>query len=319
MKSSFIKYLLLTFVLVALMSISAFAFDIQGGTIDVNSAVNLRQMPNTSSKILDRLYDGERVAVLSKHTNFYKVSYEGTVGYIHIDYVDLQPIMNVEAGSVQITASSLNVRSGPSTSYKILTSIPKGETAEIIGINDGWFKIKYKGIKGYVSPLYVNVGKFLTVTSSNSGGSNSGNSSSGSSSSTAGSGVSSEMKLRQQIVDYAETFLGVPYVWGGTTPKGFDCSGLVKYVYNHFGISICRTSYEQYHTSVKKISKSQLEIGDLVFFTRADTGNDVGHVGIYVGDGMFIHAPRTGKNVEYASLSTTYYKNAYVGSGTMFK
>lgn len=314
MKSSFVKYLLLTFVLVALMSISAFAFDVQGGTIDVNSAVNLRQMPNTSSKILDRLYDGERVAVLSKHTNFYKVSYEGTVGYIHIDYVDLQPVMNVEAGSVQITASSLNVRSGPGTSYSVLTSIPKGGTAQIIGINNGWFKINYKGTQGYVSPMYVTVGNFAVSSSSSSS-----DSSTGSSSTTATSASSSEAKLRQQIVEYAETFLGVPYVWGGTTPKGFDCSGLVMYVYNHFGINICRTSYEQYHTSVKKISKSELQPGDLVFFTRADTGNDVGHVGIYVGDGMFIHAPRSGKNVEYASLNATYYKNAYVGSGTMFK
>ena len=313
MKSTFLKYLLLTIVLTALLSISVFAFDIQGGIIDVNSAVNLRQMPNTSSKILDRLYDGERVAVLSKHTNFYKVAFEGKIGYIHVDYINLQSVMNVEAGSVQVTASSLNVRSGPGTSNKIITSIPKGGTAKIIGINNGWFKINYKGTKGYVSPMYVVVGDFATVSSSGSSSS----SSSGTTATT--TAVSAEMKLRQQIVDYAANFLGVPYVWGGTTPKGFDCSGLVKYVYNHFGISICRTSYEQYHTSVKKISKSQLEIGDLVFFTRADTGKEVGHVGIYVGDGMFIHAPRSGKNVEYASLSSSYYKNAYVGSGTMFK
>ena len=144
MKSTFFKCILLTCVLAALLSISVFAFDVKGGEIEVNSAVNFRQMPNTSSKILDRLYDGDRVVVLDKLTNFYKVSYKGTIGYIHSDYVKLQSVMNVESGSVKITASALNVRSGPSTSYKVLTTIPKDGTAKIIGINNGWFKIEYK-------------------------------------------------------------------------------------------------------------------------------------------------------------------------------
>lgn len=98
------------------------------------------------------------------------------------------------------------------------------------------------------------------------------------------------------IVAYASNFLGVPYVWGGTSPSGFDCSGLVYYVYAHFGINLPRTSQAQQNVGVP-VSRSQLQPGDLVFF-----GSPAHHVGIYVGNGSFINAPRTGRNVSIDPL-----------------
>ncbi|MFL0195629.1 NlpC/P60 family protein [Clostridium sp. WILCCON 0269] len=98
------------------------------------------------------------------------------------------------------------------------------------------------------------------------------------------------------VVAYASNFLGVPYVWGGTSPSGFDCSGLVQYVYAHFGINLPRTSQSQQGVGVP-VSRGELEPGDLVFF-----GSPAYHVGIYVGDGAFINAPRTGDVVKIASL-----------------
>lgn len=313
MKSTFVRYLVLVCCLTVLLTVSAFAYDIQGGIVDVSSSLNMRQQPNTSCKVIAKLYDGDRVAVIGESGSFYKVCYEGTVGYLHSDYVDVQDVMNVEAGSVRINVDSLNMRSGPSTSYKVLTSLGEGTVAKVIGINNGWYKIEYRGQKGYVSGYhgYVEVGSFKTTTVATAPAATP---------APAAPAVStSEAQLRQQICDYAATFLGVPYLWGGTTPNGFDCSGLVQYVYNHFGIKIARVSYDQYHSSVKKISKSQLQPGDLVFFTRPDTGNKVGHVGIYVGNDTFIHAPRSGKTVEYTRLSNSYYVANYVGSGTIFK
>jgi cell wall-associated NlpC family hydrolase len=314
MKSTFVRYLVLVCCLTVLLTVSAFAYDIQGGIVDVSSSLNMRQQPNTSCKVIAKLYDGDRVAVIGESGSFYKVCYEGTIGYLHSDYVDVQDVMNVEAGSVRINVDSLNMRSGPSTSYKVLTSLSEGTVAKVIGINNGWYKIEYRGQKGYVSGYhgYVELGSFKTTTAAAQAPA--------ATPAPAAPAVStSEAQLRQQICDYAATFLGVPYLWGGTTPNGFDCSGLVQYVYNHFGIKIARVSYDQYHSSVKKISKSQLQPGDLVFFTRPDTGNKVGHVGIYVGNDTFIHAPRSGKNVEYTRLSNSYYVANYVGSGTMFK
>ncbi|AZV55231.1 C40 family peptidase [Clostridium sp. AWRP] len=98
------------------------------------------------------------------------------------------------------------------------------------------------------------------------------------------------------VVAYASNFLGVPYVWGGTSPSGFDCSGLVQYVYAHFGINLPRTSQEQQRVGTS-VSRDELQPGDLVFF-----GSPAYHVGIYVGGGQFINAPKTGDVVKIASL-----------------
>jgi len=103
----------------------------------------------------------------------------------------------------------------------------------------------------------------------------------------------------------AKRYLGVPYVWGGTTPRGFDCSGLVQYSYKQVGISIPRTSRSQFRIG-KFIPPSRtdlLEAGDLVFFGTGGDPNKIHHVGMYVGGGTFIHAPATGDVVRYASLS----------------
>ncbi|MBU3194477.1 NlpC/P60 family protein [Clostridium algidicarnis] len=97
------------------------------------------------------------------------------------------------------------------------------------------------------------------------------------------------------IVNYAYNFMGVPYVYGGTKPSGFDCSGFTSYVYNAFGYGIGRTTYDQIGGGTP-VSYNDLQPGDLVFT------NGVGHVGIYVGGGQMIHAPRTGRNVEVGPI-----------------
>jgi cell wall-associated NlpC family hydrolase len=105
----------------------------------------------------------------------------------------------------------------------------------------------------------------------------------------------------EQVVHYAENFIGTPYVWGGTSPtSGFDCSGFTQYVYAHFGIEIARNTYSQI-TYGYEVPKGQLQLGDLVFFGNGDIPH---HVGIYVGYGQYIHAPRTGEVVKVSPLSS---------------
>jgi cell wall-associated NlpC family hydrolase len=102
-----------------------------------------------------------------------------------------------------------------------------------------------------------------------------------------------------RLVGFAEHFVGTRYVWGGTSPSGFDCSGLVQFVYAHFGIPLPRTTYGQFGRG-RRVSRWGLRPGDLVFF------DGVGHVGMYVGNGRFIHAPHTGTRVRIQMLSGSY-------------
>lgn len=102
-----------------------------------------------------------------------------------------------------------------------------------------------------------------------------------------------------QAVEVSKSYLGTPYVWGGTTPKGFDCSGLVQYTYKQVGVNISRTTYTQVKEG-RQVAKDELKVGDLVFFAKA---NDVHHVGIYIGEEQFIHAPQTGEVVKITNLS----------------
>jgi cell wall-associated NlpC family hydrolase len=117
----------------------------------------------------------------------------------------------------------------------------------------------------------------------------------------------------EKIVDIAEGMIGTPYRYGGETPQGgFDCSGLVFYSFERAGLKVPRTAAEQ-RKAAERVKREQLELGDLVFF-RSSKGR-IDHVGIYAGDGRFIHAPNTGKVVSYAYLDDPYYQKHFVSAG----
>ena len=112
----------------------------------------------------------------------------------------------------------------------------------------------------------------------------------------------------QRVVGYARGLLGIPYRYGGDSPQsGFDCSGLVRFVYGHFGIALPHSSYADFDLG-RRVSRGQLRPGDLVFF------DGVGHVGMYVGGGRFIPAPHTGTRVQVTSLADPWYRTSYDGA-----
>ncbi len=121
--------------------------------------------------------------------------------------------------------------------------------------------------------------------------------------------------LRDHIVVTASGFIGLPYQWGDISPtKGFDCSSLVMAVFQLNGLVVPRTSKDQFINGVP-VDPEDLEKGDLLFFTTNGTGQ-ISHVGIYAGDGMFIHAPGKGKPIRQESLNSQYYRDRYMGACT---
>jgi hypothetical protein len=132
---------------------------------------------------------------------------------------------------------------------------------------------------------------------------------------TAKIGRHGEVYLREEMVKTAERFLGIPYQWGGTSPEtGFDCSGLTAAVYELNGLKLPRSSRQQWSAGTP-VDRHEMSKGDLVFFATTG-GRKVSHVGIYVDEDKFIHAPRKGKTIRFGSLSNGYFKRRYLGART---
>jgi peptidoglycan hydrolase-like protein with peptidoglycan-binding domain len=126
--------------------------------------------------------------------------------------------------------------------------------------------------------------------------------------------VSSRGQTREKgkdIGEFAQKFYGVPYLWAGSSPNGFDCSGFVYYIFNHFGILIPRMADEQFQVGLA-VNPSELQVGDLVFFSTYEPGPS--HTGIYIGNDQFIHASSAAGKVTITALSKPYYQARYLGA-----
>lgn len=121
-------------------------------------------------------------------------------------------------------------------------------------------------------------------------------------------------KKYQELVDLALTKVGCSYVWGATGPNTFDCSGFTQWCYRQYGIYIPRTAASQY-SATTRVDKSDLEVGDLVFFKGTTGSSGITHVGLYIGGGQFVHASGTKTGVKISSLSESYYVKHYAGGG----
>lgn len=183
-----------------------------------------------------------------------------------------------------VTASVLNIRSQPSTSSAVVGQYANGAVVDIIGTEGSWYKISFNGSAAYLSSDYVKL-----VDSSYGSRSDDGRS------------------KGQRVVDIAKQYIGTPYVYGGMSPAGFDCSGFAKYCYAQMGVNLNRTAASQTAHGTY-VSKDNLVAGDLVFFA---SGGYINHVGIYVGNGMMIHSPSPGKSVEIITINSGYYATHY--------
>ena len=271
-------------------------------------ALNVRSGAGTSYGVIAMLYQNTSVDVLSSINGWYKISYNGVTGYVSCDYIKLSdssgtitpptndiPSHTVEGKVAIVKADALNIRSGAGTSYSVIGTVRYGNKLPIISYTNGWYQVKAGNITGYVSGDYVTVSDEGNTTAPL----------------VKETPLISASFTGMDIVNKAKEYIGVPYLWGGFTPMGFDCSGLVQYVYKQFGINLERTTYYQVHQG-QIVEKSNLREGDLIFFTTNDDDpNDISHVGIYVGNDMFIQSPKPGDTVRISNLNSAYYTNRY--------
>lgn len=193
------------------------------------------------------------------------------------------------------TGDSVNVRSGPTTAFSSYGKINYAEPVTVIDYADGWYKISYPPAEtgvAYISADYITLAAPAPKSTA-----------------PVNFGAGNALSAGERVVQIAEQFLGTPYVYGGSTPAGFDCSGFTSYVFKQLGYTLYRSSYQQIDNGIP-VSKSELMPGDLLLFKKPGASR-IHHVGIYVGDGMMIHSPQTGDVVKYASIVTGYYNNCY--------
>lgn len=277
-------------------------------------ALYLRESPG--GDVIGTLSQNTVVAVLSNSNSWYKVVANGKEGYVSGEYLTGTTTTDFSLGKAKIVCdTTVNFRSQPNTSSSVLASLKNGTVVDVTGVKSNWFKVTYNGKTGYVHPDYIS---FSTTqgTSSNSGSSATNNSSSETIVPAANAvSYTGTSEKRAEVLEYAAQFLGTPYVYGGSTPSGFDCSGFISYVFANTVGTIPRVAQSQFDATTR-VSLEDLEPGDLVFF--GSSASSISHVGIYVGDDTFIHSPHTGEVVKYESLSGTYLTRFQGGGRVIF-
>lgn len=288
------------------------------GVAYVNTdSLRLRSAASTSSATLTYARENEVVVLLGKSGNWYHVLYNLTEGYMHASYLNVSTVKNVELGYGTVNYSQVNMRSGPSTSYSIVGKSSYGDLAYIIGFNKQWYKVIWNDTICYIRSDYLTLTEFPYENRASAKsplffrkGSSTGTAVSAAALKNSANYVAASSQA-DAIIATAKKYIGVPYLWAGSTPSGFDCSGFVQYVFQAHGISLNRTAATQYRHGTY-VSKSNLQPGDLVFFQNTYKAG-ISHVGIYIGDGKFIHASSS-KGVTISNLSSSYYVSHYYGA-----
>lgn len=316
-------------------------------------AVNVRTAPSTSSEVIGQANVGDKVTVIGKTADsaWYKVNYNGQNAYISADYLGgsylylvqpdapaestaaeqvinqvigemngsaenalaetapkltaediLKTFQPVEANTYAVINSpgGLRLRSTPSTDSNntIISVLNDGYAVSVIESGDGWLYVSddYDN-KGYISSEYVEL--FVGEKPKNDG--------------HIDFDKDSLTGDAAEIAEYALEFIGTPYVYGGTDLNtGVDCSGFVYSIYQHFGITLLRNSASMYSQGVY-VKKEDLQAGDLVFFNTGGNTN-ISHVGMYLGDNMYIHSSTYSTGVIVEDLYDDYSTSTYVGA-----
>ena len=311
--------------------------------------VRFRSGPGTNHSILGTYNTGKVITVTGDAGNgWYQCIIDGMTGYVYSNYVlfydlasysvgsqaDTQPAAETTAQPAQtqapaataapeasytdgyITGNNVRFRSAPSMTAAILGELFYGNQVTLCATQDGWSQVIYNGQVGYVSAKYVSegssgltIGGTETTTGTDSDTSAATESSAASAATTTTAAVTSGSATGQDVANFACQFVGYNYAWGGKSPEtGFDCSGLVYYVYQQFGYTLNRVAADQATNGVH-VDASNLQPGDILCFYSSSSY--IGHVGIYIGNGYFVHASNSTTGVIISALSGSYVSRGF--------
>lgn len=280
-------------ILVALLAPSALA--VSSGTVTAD-ALNIRSQPTTSSGILGLIYQGGTVTINETQGDWHKISYNGINGYVHKNYVRVTgtaPDSSTGSTAAQsgtigtVSGMSVRLRAGASLSSQVYGYYNTGAQFTVLGTSGEWVNVKTSsGLVGYMHSAYIKIGSAGSTPSTGS--------------------------VADQIVATSKLYLGTPYVWAGMSPSGFDCSGFVYYLYKNYGYSLHRVAQDMYSYDGVFVDKANLRVGDIVCFGYGPYS--ITHVGMYIGNGQFIHSSSGSGCVVITDLSQNYYTRMYVGA-----
>ena len=228
-----------------------------------------------------------------------------------------ETIIDNKKGYVDVS-SSANIRKKASTDSEIIERLLRSTEVTIVAEEGDFYKIKYQDITGYIAKSLVSAKPVEDVTSRGNSGERKEEikkeqleEDKPEKNETTNKDTSNKkISKGNEIVSYAKKYVGYDYVSGGSSPKtGFDCSGLTYYVYNSFGYSMERTATAQSRMG-KSVSRENLTAGDLIFFNNGGDGS-IGHVGIYIGGGQFVHAENSRTGVRIDTINSGYYNRYY--------
>jgi cell wall-associated NlpC family hydrolase len=249
--------------------------------------LNLRAAPALDSIILSVLKFGDKVQCTGENNAWMMVTANGKTGYLKTEYTSQDMVFKSVKQTVYVDASKLNLRKEPTTDSSIILTLASMTRLTRTGIGDGWSEVKTaSGKVGYVASKYLTTRGPSTSTPN-----------------TSGSGTTYDGDIGR-VVDLAYSTLGVRYVHAGSSMSGFDCSGLVSWVYRQIGISVPRSTSGYYSIGVG-VSYGNMRAGDIICMDtrRSDGKTSITHVGIYVGGGMMIHASSTKGRVVLQNVS----------------
>lgn len=291
----------------------------------LSSGVKVYLTPIINSIVLDTTEEEIAIEVISEVNGWSYVESDNIKGWVRTENITEKEASETEQNTNNssqktgyISGNSVNFREEASTSGTVIETLSRNTEVKVLSEDGDWTKIEVNGTVGYVSSSYISDEKVTTTTSRSSVNRTSTTSSSTSNSTSnttttntestdTTTSSSSSSVTGAEIVAYAKKYLGYKYVYGGSSPStGFDCSGFTTYVYKHFGYSLSRTSSGQASNGTA-VSKSNLQQGDIICFSRSSGSTTIGHVGIYIGDGKFIHSANSRKGVITSNVSGDGY------------